>query len=73
MKQLTPQVLEEAVSLINQLRSGKLGDKELSAVVVRLNDVLLDPHWFDYAVDHVPELPAEEVVRRAFRYRPIQL
>ena len=73
MKKLTPEVLNESILLVKELRSGKLNDKELSAVIVRLNDLLLDPHWFDYAVDHNPELSPDEVVKRAFRYRPIEL
>ncbi len=73
MKQLTPNVLEEAVSLINQLRSGLLDDEALSGVVLRLNSLLLDPYWFGYTIDHVPELPADEIVHRAFEYRPIIL
>lgn len=73
MKQLTPEVLAEAVPLIDQLRSGQLDEAAISTVVVRLNALLLDPYWFAHAIDHVPELPAEEVVRRAFEYRPIIL
>jgi hypothetical protein len=73
MKQLTPEVLKQAVSLLKQLRSGTLTDEQISIVVVSLNELLLDPRWFDYAIDHTPELSAEEVVRRAFSYRPIQL
>ena len=67
MKSLTKEVLQEAVSLINRLRSGMLDDdEELSGVAVRLDELLLDPRWFDYAIDHVPELSAEEVVQKAF-------
>jgi catechol 2,3-dioxygenase-like lactoylglutathione lyase family enzyme len=44
MKQLTPDVLEEAVSLINRLRSGLLDEEALAAVVLRLNTLLLDPY-----------------------------
>jgi hypothetical protein len=73
MKQLPPAVLEEAVSLINQLRSHQLDEEAISATVVRLNTLLLDPYWFDYTIDHEPELPAADVVRRAFEYRPIIL
>lgn len=73
MKTLTTAVLNQAVPLINQLRSGKLNDDELSEVVVKLNSLLLDPRWFDYAIDCVPELSAEEIVRKAFEYKPIQL
>jgi hypothetical protein len=70
MKKLTPEVLERAVALITELRSGQLDDAELSDIVTKLNALLLDPHWFDYAIDRVPELPAETVVLRAFEYRP---
>ena len=70
MKQFTPEVLHEAVGLIQQLRSGLLDDPQISDVVVRLNALLLDPHWFAYTIDHVPELSPEDVVRRAFEYRP---
>ena len=73
MKQLTPEVLQEAVLLIDQLRTGKLSDQELSAVATKLDTLLPDPHWFDYSIDYVPELSAEEIVRKAFAYRPIQL
>ena len=74
MKSLTKEVLQEAVSLINRLRSGMLDDDdELSGVAVRLDELLLDPRWFDYAIDQVPELSAEEVVQKAFSYHPIEL
>jgi hypothetical protein len=36
MKQLTPEVLAEAVALIGQLRSGALDDAAISDTVVRL-------------------------------------
>jgi hypothetical protein len=70
MKKLTPEVLERAVVLITQLRSGQLDDAQQSDVVTELDALLPDPHWFGYAIDQVPELPAEAVVRRAFEYRP---
>lgn len=73
MKQLTPEILKESVALVDQLRSGSLSDEEISSVVSQLDRLLPDPHWFGYAVDRVPELTAEEVVRKAFSYRPIQL
>ncbi|MGV3663954.1 MAG: hypothetical protein ACO1TE_27530 [Prosthecobacter sp.] len=73
MNQLTPAVLEEAVSLIHQLRSHRLDEAAISEAGVRLNALLPDPCWFDYTMDHVPELPAEDAVRRAFEYRPIIL
>jgi hypothetical protein len=70
MKQLTPEVLREAVGLITELRSGRLDDVQLSAVKVRLDALLLDPHWMGYTIDRVPELPPAEVVRKAFEYSP---
>lgn len=73
MPQLTPDVLEEAVAVIAKLRGGSLKDDEISDVVVRLNQLLPDPLWFDFTIDHEPELSAEEAVRRAFDYRPIIL
>lgn len=73
MKELTEDVLREAIPLIDALRSGVLSDAELADITIRLDTLLPDPHWFDYTIDQVPELPAEEVVRKAFRYRPIQL
>ena len=73
MKRLTPEVLRDAVVLIKQLRSGQLDDAQQSEVVVQLNGLLLDPHWFTYTIDHFPELTPEGVVRRAFEYRPFQM
>jgi hypothetical protein len=73
MRELTSQVEREAVSLINQLRSGALSDAALSDVVIKLRAMLPDPNFMAYAIDQVPELAAEDVVRRAFRCKPIQL
>ena len=73
MKELTPEIEQEVVSLINQLRSGALTDEELSEVVVKLRAFLPDPHFMAYAIDQVPELSPEAVVRRAFQYKPIRL
>ena len=61
MRQLTPEIIEQAVRLLTELRSGQLEDRELSEVVLKLNALLPDPHWFGYAIDQVPELPAEVV------------
>jgi hypothetical protein len=73
MRDLTDDLLKEAVALIDRFRSGLLSDEELSSIAQRLDTLLPDPHWYDYTIDHVPELPAEQIVRRAFSYRPIQL
>lgn len=73
MKELTPQIEAEAVSLIKQLRSGKLNDEKLSNVVLKLREVLPDPHFMAYTIDQVPELTPEAVVQRAFQYKPVRL
>jgi uncharacterized protein (DUF1810 family) len=73
MKILTPEIQQEAILLINQLRSGTLNDEELSDIVTKLRSLLPDPYFMAYAIDVVPELSAEDVVRRAFEYKPIQL
>ena len=70
MKQLTPKVLEDAVVLLTDLRSGRLDDTQQAEIITKLDAMLPDPHWFGYAIDLVPELPAETVVKRAFEYRP---
>jgi hypothetical protein len=70
MRELTPEVLREAAALIDRLRSGLLSEAEISALVVRLRRLLPDPHFIAYAVDGMPEFSAEEVVRKAFEYRP---
>ena len=69
----TIEVMVEAVALIDELRSGHLSDEDLSDRTERLDALLPDPHWYDYTIDRMPELPAEDVVRRAFEYRPIRL
>lgn len=73
MPKLTPEVLKEAVELIEQLRSGVMEEEDLSRIVERLDQILPDPNFMGYAVDLVPELSAEQVVRRAFEYRAFQL
>lgn len=70
MKELSEQILREAVDLIGRLRSGSLSDGEISCTFTQLRKLLPDPHFMAYTIDHVPELPAEVVVRRAFAYRP---
>jgi hypothetical protein len=70
VRELTPEVLREATELIDRLRSHKLSEAGISAVVVRLRKLLPDPHFMGYTVDHTPELAAEEIVRKAFEYRP---
>ena len=73
MRQLTPEILSEAADLIRDLRSGAFDDDALSRIVLRLENLLPDPCFMDYAVDRVPEPTPEEVVRKAFEYRPIIL
>ena len=45
--------------------------REISDVIDRLDRLLPDPNYLAYTVDRTPELPASEVVRAAFAYRPI--
>ena len=71
MKEPTPALLQEATSLIDSFRGGDLNDEELSDITSRLDEILPDPHWFSYLADQ--GLAAEEIVHRAFQYRPIEL
>lgn len=73
MEEPTRAVLEECIALIERLRSGELDDEQLSDVVMRLRSLLPDPGFMDYTVDRIPELKAEDVVRKAFAYKPIRL
>jgi len=73
MRQLTVEVLEEASVLIVLMRSATLSDSKLSETFLRLRQLLPDPDFLGYTVNRVPELSPEEVVRRAFEYRPIIL
>lgn len=73
MTEAIEEIRREAVALINALRSGELDEEQLSDVATRLDALLPDPNWYGYTIDLVPELTAEEVVRRAFSYLPIQL
>ena len=69
----TDQPATKAAELLVRFRSGMLSDDELSEIAVALDSLLPDPHWFSYTVDHEPELSAEEIVAKAFAYRPIEL
>lgn len=64
---------ERAITLINELRSGNLSDDELGQVTLKLNAILPDPNYWDYTIDHEPRLTAEDIVERAFSYKPIVL
>jgi hypothetical protein len=72
MDELTPETLNRAVWLIDQLRDGNLPDYDRSEILGELDSLLPDPHWTGYAVNQFPEIPAEDVVRRAFLYPPIE-
>lgn len=73
MRQITPEIMHEACDLVRRLRSGECDDDALSGIVLRLKTILPDPEFMGYAVDQVPELTPEEVVKKAFEYRPILL
>jgi hypothetical protein len=64
---------DEALQLLRRFKSGELDDEKLEEVVQRLNTILPDPNYWDYTVDCIPELSPEEIVDRAFSYKPIQL
>ena len=70
MKELTPEILRQSVELINRLRSHTLSEEQISATVVHLKKLLPDPHFMAYTVNRIPQLSAEEIVRKAFEYRP---
>jgi len=70
MRELTPEILQESVELINRLRSHTLSEAQISATVLRLKKLLPDPHFMAYTVNRIPQLNAEEIVRKAFEYRP---
>ena len=73
MKELTPEIMSEAVLMIEQMRSGTLSDTQLSAIWDRLHDLLPDPDFMKYIIDVVPEMSPEEVVKKTFQYCPILL
>jgi hypothetical protein len=60
----------KAAALIALLRSGTLEDSKVSETVRALDALLPDPNWFGYAIDQEPELSPEQVVAKAFDYRP---
>jgi len=73
MAEVPADVLHEACLLVRRLRSGVLDDDQLGVVAAALDNLLPDPHWFGYTIDHEPELSEEEVVNRAFNYEAIHL
>jgi hypothetical protein len=73
MPRLTPEIQDEAVRMITLLRSGTLDDDDLALVLGKLDKILPDPEYLEYTIDRVPELSADEVLKRAFEYRPIIL
>lgn len=62
---------EKAIKLINELRSGAADDRQQEQIVAELDSLLPDPNYWDYTIDHSPELSAIEIVERAFRHKPI--
>lgn len=62
-----------AIELIDELRGGAVGDARQEQIVAQLDRLLPDPNYWNYLIDHSPKLTAEQVVDRAFNYRPIQL
>lgn len=62
-----------AVSLIIEMRTGSLSDEKQQSIASELDRILPDPNYWDYMVDHMPEMTPKEVVDKAFRYNPIIL
>ncbi len=73
MRRITPEIISEAVPLIVRFRSGTQNDAVLREIFLRLRQLLPDPEILSYLVNRVPELTPEEVVEKAFEYRPIIL
>jgi hypothetical protein len=63
----------QAIILIQELRSGSSSDERQREIILELDKILPDPNYFDYLVDFVPEMSAEQVVAKAFRYKSIQI
>jgi len=61
----------EAIKLINNFRSGLLDDNELSDLIFKLDKLLPDPNYWDYMVDYERELLPEEIVNKAFEFKPL--
>ena len=64
---------ERAIDLIREIRSGDASDERQQRIVAELDQLLPDPNYFDYMVDFVPEMTPEEIVEKAFSYKPIIL
>lgn len=64
---------ERAVLLINEMRSGEASDERQETIVAELDRILPDPNYWDYMIDHVPDMTAEQIVEKAFGYKPIIL
>tara|TARA_B100001964_G_C14043961_1_gene513918 strand:- start:624 stop:842 length:219 start_codon:yes stop_codon:yes gene_type:complete len=62
-----------AVSLIAEMRTGAASNDRQQIIVSELDLILPDPNYWDYMVDHTPEMTPEEIVEKAFSYKPIML
>ncbi|WP_107677082.1 hypothetical protein [Agrobacterium sp. LAD9] len=63
----------KAITLINELRSGNASDDRQEDITHTLDAIMPDPNYWDYVIDHTPRLTAEEIVEKAFSYKPILL
>lgn len=61
----------KAKSLIIEMRSGGASDERQEIIFRKLDEILPDPNYWDYLIDHDPELSPDEVIERAFNYKPI--
>jgi hypothetical protein len=62
-----------AVTLIAEMRTGSASDERQQSIALELDRILPDPNYWDYMVDHMPEMTPEEIVEKAFSYKPILL
>lgn len=60
-------------NLIEVLRSDILNDEELGEIASILDRIVPDPNYWSYTIDSEPELSADEIVNKAFSYKPILL
>lgn len=61
----------KAKSLIIEMRSGGASDERQEIIFRKLDEILPDPNYWDYLIDHDLDLSPDEVIERAFNYKPI--
>lgn len=64
---------EELIHMVQQLIDADLSEEEEDRLVEELKSSVLHPRITDLSYYNTPKPTAEEVVDRAFAYRPIEL